>query len=43
MSGSFLRVLVVFRSALLVLALSVAGSVDLTPALAQLLEVVDVV
>jgi hypothetical protein len=41
MSGSFLRVLVVFRSALLVLALSVAGSVDLTPALAQLLEVVD--
>jgi hypothetical protein len=41
MSGLFIRVRMVFRRALLLLALSVAGSVDFTPALAQRLEIVD--
>jgi hypothetical protein len=41
MRGFCIRVMVVCRRALLLLALSVAGSVDLPPALAQLLETVD--
>lgn len=41
MRGFVIRVMGVLRSALLLLALSVAGSVGLTPALAQRLEIVD--